>query len=59
MRPDCLYVHDEIVIDEPEDSGFTIADACQLTTAHPTPARLGSRLPLDVDGYECDYYRKD
>ena len=49
-------VHDEIVIDEPEDSGFTIADACQLMT---TPPDWAAGLPLDADGYECDYYRKD
>ena len=51
-----MHVHDEIVIDEPEDSGFTIADACQLMT---TPPDWAAGLPLDADGYECDYYRKD
>ncbi|MEA5648158.1 MAG: DNA polymerase [Cutibacterium granulosum] len=51
-----MHVHDEIVIDEPEDSGFTIADACQLMT---TPPDWAVGLPLDADGYECDYYRKD
>ena len=30
-----MHVHDEIVIGEPEDSGFTIADACQLMTTPP------------------------
>ena len=51
-----MHVHDEIVIDEPEDSDFTIADACQLMT---TPPDWAAGLPLDADGYECDYYRKD
>ncbi|UWH01288.1 DNA polymerase [Corynebacterium silvaticum] len=51
-----MHVHDEIVIDEPEDSGFTIADVCQLMT---TPPDWAAGLPLDADGYECDYYRKD
>lgn len=51
-----MHVHDEIVIDEPEDSDFTIADACQLMT---TPPDRAAGLPLDADGYECDYYRKD
>lgn len=51
-----MHVHDEIVIDEPEDSGFTIADACRLMT---TPPDWAAGLPLDADGYECDYYRKD
>lgn len=30
-----MHIHDEIIIDEPEDSGFTIADACQLMTTPP------------------------
>lgn len=51
-----MHVHDEIVIDEPTDSGFTVADACELMT---TPPDWAAGLPLDADGYECDYYRKD
>lgn len=33
-----------------------IVDACQLMT---TPPDWAAGLPLDADGYECDYYRKD
>ncbi|MGV9197056.1 DNA polymerase [Arcanobacterium canis] len=51
-----MHVHDEIVIDEPTDSGFTVADACQLMATLPAWA---DGLSLDADGYECDYYRKD
>lgn len=51
-----MHVHDEIVIDEPEDFGFTIADACQLMM---TPPDWTAGLTLDADGYECGYYRKD
>ena len=51
-----MHVHDEIVIDEPEDSDFIIADACQLMT---TPPDWAAGLPLEADGCECDYYRKD
>lgn len=51
-----MHVHDEIVIDEPQDSGFTVDDACQLMSTLPDWAE---DLPLDADGYECDYYRKD
>ncbi|AWR16873.1 DNA polymerase [Corynebacterium diphtheriae] len=51
-----MHVHDEIVIDEPLDSGFTATDACELMSTLPAWAE-GS--PLDADGYECDYYRKD
>ena len=51
-----MHVHDEIVIDEPLDSGFTVADACKLMSTLPAWAQ---GLPLDADGYECNYYRKD
>lgn len=51
-----MHVHDEIVIDEPLDSGFTVEDACQLMSKLPAWA---DGLPLTADGYECDYYRKD
>ncbi|MCI1786557.1 MAG: DNA polymerase [Actinomyces sp.] len=51
-----MHVHDEIVIDEPMGSGFTVADACALMA---TPPDWADGLPLDADGYECSYYRKD
>ena len=51
-----MHVHDEIVIDEPTNSGFTVADACKLMSTLPAWAK---GLPLDADGYECAYYRKD
>ena len=51
-----MHVHDEIVIDEPKNSGFTVSDACQLMSR--LPAWAGG-LPLSADGYECGYYRKD
>ncbi len=51
-----MHVHDEVIIDEPLNSGFTIEVACQLMSK--LPAWAGG-LPLTADGYECDYYRKD
>ena len=51
-----MHVHDEIVIDEPADSSFTVADVCALMACPPDWA---DGLPLDAAGYECDYYRKD
>ena len=51
-----MHVHDEIVIDESVDSGFTVKDACQLMSRLPGWAK---GLPLSADGYECAYYRKD
>lgn len=50
------HVHDEVVIDEPANSGFTVEDACQLMSTLPEWA---AGLPLNADGYECAYYRKD
>lgn len=51
-----MHVHDEIVIDEPKNSAFTVEDACQLMSRLPGWAK---GLPLTADGYECAYYRKD
>lgn len=51
-----MHVHDEIVIDEPLNSGFTVKDACKLMSRLPGWAK---GLPLNADGYECGYYRKD
>lgn len=51
-----MHVHDEIVIDESVDSGFTVKDACKLMSRLPGWAK---GLPLSADGYECAYYRKD
>ena len=51
-----MHVHDEVVIDEPANSGFTVEDACQLMSTLPEWA---AGLPLNADGYECAYYRKD
>ncbi|MDU2596910.1 MAG: DNA polymerase, partial [Dermabacter sp.] len=39
-----MHVHDEIVIDEPENSGFTVTDACELMSTLPAWAE---GLPLD------------
>lgn len=51
-----MHVHDEAVIDEPYDSGATVESVCKLMAAPPAWAR---GLPLDADGYECAFYKKD
>nr|WP_276538427.1 hypothetical protein [Corynebacterium phoceense] len=51
-----MHVHDEIVIDEPTESGLTVANTCELMSTLPTWAE---GFPLDVDRYECAYYHKD
>ena len=50
-----MHVHDEIIIDHPTDAG-SVAEVCQLMSQTP-PWATG--LPLDADGYECEFYRKD
>lgn len=51
-----MHVHDEIVIDEPATSKATVEDICALMASVPDWA---TGLPLEADGYECSYYRKD
>lgn len=51
-----MHVHDEVVIDEPADTPTTVADICRLMTTAPDWAK---GLPLDADGYECGFYKKD
>lgn len=51
-----MHVHDEAVTDEPCDPGATVESVCKLMATPPTWARS---LPLDADGYECTFYKKD
>ncbi|WZJ39776.1 hypothetical protein QEU97_06780 [Trueperella pyogenes] len=51
-----MHVHDEVVIDHPETSPHTVDTICHLMATTPAWA---AGLPLDADGYECAYYRKD
>lgn len=51
-----MHIHDEVVIDEPQDSGTTVADICHLMNQLPLWA-MG--LPIDATGYECAFYMKD
>lgn len=51
-----MHIHDEVVIDEPINSGTTVADICALMNELPEWAE---GLPIDAAGYECDFYQKD
>ncbi len=51
-----MHVHDEAVIEEPCTSSATVGNICELMT---TPPAWASGLPLDADGYECSFYKKD
>lgn len=48
-----MHIHDEIVI---ETRDATVTEICALMSQPPTWA---AGLPLDADGYECEFYMKD
>lgn len=48
-----MHVHDEIIIETPNG---TVDEVCDLMS-HTPPWAEG--LPLDTDGFECSFYRKD
>lgn len=48
------HVHDEIIIEAPSD--VTIESICNTMSIVPTWA---SALPLDSDGYVCEFYKKE
>lgn len=52
--PIVMHVHDEVVIDATPD--MSLDAVCELMTANPDWAE---GLPLDADGYECNFYQKD
>lgn len=50
-----FHVHDEVIVEEPED-GATPEDIAALMTR---PIDWAPGLPLDADAYACAYYKKD
>ncbi|MDV6239736.1 DNA polymerase, partial [Trueperella bernardiae] len=48
-----MHVHDEIVV---ETTGATVD---QISSLMCDPPRWADGLPLDADGYTCDFYKKD
>ncbi|MCI8357088.1 MAG: hypothetical protein HFI51_02910 [Lachnospiraceae bacterium] len=51
-----FHIHDEVIIEEPEDSGRTLEEAVSIMCRLPEWAK---DLPLNADGFEAYYYRKD
>lgn len=51
-----FHIHDEVVLEIPEDSGQSLAEAAGLMCTLPAWAE---GLPLNADGFEARYYRKD
>ena len=50
-----FHVHDEIIAEVPYGKG-SVDEMCSLMSSNPVWA---DGLPLNADGYECEYYRKD
>ena len=50
-----FHVHDEIIAEMEVGKG-SVDEMCMLMSKAPDWA---DGLPLDADGYECEYYRKD
>ncbi len=51
-----MHVHDEVVLDVPDDKPDALEDVLELMARRPDWAK---DLPLRADGYECGYYQKD
>lgn len=50
-----FHVHDEIIAEAPDGQG-SVDEMCKLMSINPDWA---DGIPLNADGYECEYYRKD
>ena len=51
-----FHIHDEVILEVPEGSGRTLEEAISIMCRLPEWA---AGLPLDADGFESHYYRKD
>ncbi len=51
-----FHIHDEVILEVPEDSGRTLEEAISCMCLLPGWA---AGLPLDADGFESYYYKKD
>ena len=52
-----MHVHDEVIIEAPQDHADARLEAIERTMCRVPPWAEG--LPLNADGYHCDYYRKE
>ena len=51
-----FHIHDEVILEVPEGSGRTLEEAISIMCRLPEWA---AGLPLDADGFESRYYKKD
>lgn len=49
-----MHIHDEVIIEEPLKS-LTLERICEIMKE---PLQWAKGLPLEVDGFQCDFYRK-
>jgi len=49
------HVHDEVICEVPIGES-SVEEVCSIMSESP---KWSEGLPLDADGYECDFYRKD
>lgn len=49
-----MHIHDEVIIEEPLKS-LTLEGICEIMKE---PPQWAKGLPLEVDGFQCDFYRK-
>jgi DNA polymerase len=49
------HVHDEVICEVPMDES-SVEEVCSIMSESP---KWSEGLPLDADGYECDFYQKD
>lgn len=50
-----MHIHDEVVL-EVEEKVSTVEEVCRIMKISPTWAK---DLPLNADGYECKFYKKE
>lgn len=49
------HVHDEVICEVPKGTS-SVEEVCSLMSESP---KWSKGLPLDADGYECEFYKKD
>ncbi len=50
-----MHVHDEVVLEMPHSTG-SLEEVCEIMSQ---PIKWAPGLPLQADGFECDYYKKE
>lgn len=51
-----FHIHDEVILEVPENSGRTLDEAVNIMCRLP---KWATGLPLNADGFASQYYKKD